>query len=71
MRHREFAGPNRSTPVSQTIRIEAATAGDVPVILQMINTPAEYEELAADVTTTEQMLWETLFTKRAAEVLLA
>jgi GNAT superfamily N-acetyltransferase len=53
-------------------RIEAATVGDVPVILGLIRGLAEYERLSHIVTATEEALRRTLFGKRpAAEVLIA
>jgi GNAT superfamily N-acetyltransferase len=53
-------------------RIFAATAADVPVILEMIRGLAEYEKLSHLVAATEDQLRLTLFGARpAAEVLLA
>jgi GNAT superfamily N-acetyltransferase len=55
-----------------SLRIEKATVHDVPLILQFIRELAEYEKLLDRVTTTEELLRETLFGPRpAAEVLLA
>jgi GNAT superfamily N-acetyltransferase len=55
-----------------SLRIEKATVHDVPLILQFIRELAEYEKLLDRVTTTEDLLRETLFGPRpAAEVLLA
>ena len=55
-----------------SLRIEKATVQDVPLILQFIRELAEYEKLLDRVTTTEELLRETLFGPRpAAEVLLA
>jgi GNAT superfamily N-acetyltransferase len=55
-----------------SLRIEKATVHDVPLILQFIRELAEYEKLLDRVTTTEELLRETLFgTRPAAEVLLA
>ena len=55
-----------------SLRIEKATIDDVPLILQFIRELAEYEKLLDRVTTTEEVLRETLFGPRpAAEVLLA
>ena len=54
------------------VRIEPATVGDVPVILEMIRGLAEYEKLADTVIATEEALRRTLFGPRpSAEVLLA
>lgn len=60
---------DRPTP---GVRIEPATARDVPVILRLIRGLAEYEHLSAEVTATEDDLRRSLFGERpAAEVLLA
>lgn len=48
-----------------------ATQGDVPVILDLIKQLAEYEKAADQVVATEDLLHESLFAQRAAEVLLA
>ena len=57
--------------MSTEFRIESATARDVPLILQMIKSLAEYEKLAHEVTATEDVLRESLFGEHAsAEVLL-
>ena len=54
------------------VRIALATEADVPVVLQMIRALAEYEQLAGQVTATEDLLRRTLFGPRAgAGVLLA
>ena len=47
-----------------------ATQGDVPVILDLIKQLAEYEKTADQVVATEELLHESLFEQRAAEVLL-
>jgi GNAT superfamily N-acetyltransferase len=53
------------------LRIESATARDVPVILRMIKGLAEYERLGGHVIATEEKLRATLFGPRpAAEVLI-
>jgi GNAT superfamily N-acetyltransferase len=51
--------------------IRKARLEDVPLILRMIRALAEYEKLSDAVTTTEDQLRDTLFERRAAEVLLA
>jgi GNAT superfamily N-acetyltransferase len=51
-------------------RIEPATERDLPLILKLIKDLAEYEKLAHAVIATEQILRESLFRKRAAEVLI-
>ena len=47
-----------------------ATPNDVPVILDLIKQLAEYEKAADQVVATEELLHESLFEQRAAEVLL-
>ena len=47
-----------------------ATQDDVPVILDLIKQLAEYEKAADQVVATEDLLHESLFAQRAAEVLL-
>ncbi|HEY2013911.1 MAG TPA: GNAT family N-acetyltransferase [Bryobacteraceae bacterium] len=55
-----------------TLQIALATEPDLPVILELIHSLAEYEKLGHLVTATEERLRETLFgSKPAAEVLLA
>jgi GNAT superfamily N-acetyltransferase len=52
--------------------IRAATAADVPVILDFIKGLADYEKLRDEVTATEEVLREELFGPRAvSEVILA
>ena len=51
-------------------RIVPATEDDLPVILQLINGLAEYERLAHAVVASEDVLRESLFIKRAAEVVI-
>jgi GNAT superfamily N-acetyltransferase len=51
--------------------IRKAQLEDVPVILRMIRALAEYENLSDAVTATQDQLRDTLFERRAAEVLLA
>ena len=54
------------------IRIERATARDVPAILRFIRALAEYERLAAEAVATEAGLRESLFGPHpAAEVAIA
>jgi len=58
--------------VSTTIRIERATAADVPLIIALIRELAEYEHLAPQMSATEDVLRASLFGPRpAAEVLIA
>jgi GNAT superfamily N-acetyltransferase len=51
-------------------RIEAASEHDLPLILKLIKDLAEYEKLAHAVISTEEILRESLFRKRVAEVLI-
>jgi GNAT superfamily N-acetyltransferase len=51
-------------------RIEPATERDVPLILKLIKDLAEYEKLSHAVEATEEILRDSLFRKRAAEVIL-
>ena len=53
-----------------TLRIERASERDVPLILKLIKDLAEYEHLSHAVTATEAALRESLFVKRAAEVVI-
>jgi len=43
------------------IRIEPATAADVPVMLRMVKALAEYERMADEVVATEESLRQSLF----------
>src|SRR5262245_34254710 len=51
-------------------RIVPATQRDPPVILKLIQGLAEYERLAQAVVATEEILRESLFRKRVAEVVI-
>ena len=51
-------------------RIEAASEQDLPLILKLVKDLAEYEKLAHVVIATEEILRESLFRKRVAEVLI-
>lgn len=54
------------------VRIERGTERDIPVILGLIRSLAEYEDLSGEVRATEDDLRESLFGDRpAAEVLIA
>jgi GNAT superfamily N-acetyltransferase len=60
------------TDAPTDIRLDAATVGDVPLILRFIKELAEYERLSHEVVATEDGLRETLFGDRpAAEVVIA
>ena len=57
---------------TENFAIRAATAADVPIILELIRALATYERAPNDVTATEDGLSKVLFgEKPAAEVLLA
>jgi GNAT superfamily N-acetyltransferase len=51
-------------------RIEAASERDLPLILRLVKDLAEYEKLTHAVIATEEILRESLFRKRVAEVLI-
>jgi ribosomal protein S18 acetylase RimI-like enzyme len=53
-----------------TFRIVPATERDLPIILRLVKSLAEYEQLAHAVVATEATLHESLFVKRAAEVVI-
>jgi ribosomal protein S18 acetylase RimI-like enzyme len=53
-----------------TFRIEPATERDLPLILRLVRSLAEYEQLAHAVAATEATLRESLFVRRAAEVVI-
>jgi len=53
-----------------TFRLERATEADLPLILRLIRELAEYEQLSHAVVATEDILRESLFVKRAAEVVI-
>jgi GNAT superfamily N-acetyltransferase len=58
--------------VSNPLRIEPATPGDVPVILDFIRQLAEYEKLSHMVVATEENIHQHVFgANPVAEVLLA
>jgi GNAT superfamily N-acetyltransferase len=52
-------------------RIESATERDLSLILKLIKSLAEYEKLSHAVISTEEILHDSLFNKRAAEVVIA
>ena len=51
-------------------RIAPATERDLPLILKLIKDLAEYEKLTHAVVATEEILRDSLFRKRAAEVVI-
>lgn len=52
-------------------KIRFATEVDVPLILQFIKELADYEKLLHEVVATEEVLMETLFENKDAEVVIA
>jgi len=50
--------------------IRFATEKDIPVILHLIKSIADYEKLLHEVTANEEILYDSLFVKKSAEVLL-
>jgi len=52
------------------MNIRFATKEDIPAILTLIKSIAEYEKLLHEVTATEEILYDSLFVKKSAEVLL-
>jgi ribosomal protein S18 acetylase RimI-like enzyme len=53
-----------------TFRLENATEKDLPLILALIKELAEYETLSHAVVATEEILRDSLFRKRVAEVVI-
>jgi len=51
-------------------RIASATERDLPLVLKLIKDLAEYERLAHAVVATEEILRDSLFRKRVAEVVI-
>ncbi len=51
-------------------RLEVATEREIPLILTLIKSLADYEKLTHAVDATEDMLRESLFGRRAAETLI-
>jgi GNAT superfamily N-acetyltransferase len=52
-------------------RLHHATENELPIILALIKELAEYEKLSHAVVVTEKTLRESLFERRAAEVVIA
>ncbi|MDF2943497.1 MAG: N-acetyltransferase [Herbinix sp.] len=52
------------------LTLRFATLKDVPIILQFIKELAAYENMSEDVVATEELLEETLFVQKKAEVIL-
>jgi GNAT superfamily N-acetyltransferase len=53
-----------------TFRLENATERDLPLILALIKDLAEYEKLSHAVVANEEILRDSLFTRRVAEVVI-
>lgn len=51
--------------------IRFAAEEDIPLILSFINGLAEYEHMSGDVVATEEILRDSLFRRKAAEVVIA
>ena len=54
----------------QQFKIRIAEQKDIPVILSLIKELAEYEKMSDDVVATEELLRESLFVKKVAEVVI-
>jgi len=54
-----------------SFQIRRAHEGDIKTIFRFICELADYEKLSDDVTATEEILFESLFVKKQAEVLIA
>jgi len=52
------------------MKIRFATKEDVPIILHLIKSIADYEKLLHEVTATEEILHDSLFVNKSAAVLL-
>ena len=63
-------GENRIPTGLADFTLRFAEERDIPLILRFIRELAEYEKLAHEVTATEEVLRESLFERRAAEVLI-
>ena len=55
----------------ENVTFRLAQAEDVGLILKFIKELADYEELLHEVVATEEILMETIFEKKAAEVVIA
>ena len=53
------------------LQLRFAETSDVPLILSFIRELAEYEKLLNEVVATEEILKESLFERKAAEVIIA
>lgn len=55
----------------ENVTFRLAQAEDVGLVLKFIKELADYEELLHEVVATEEILMETIFEKKAAEVVIA
>ena len=54
----------------ENFRLRTTEEKDVPLILSFIKKLAEYEKMSDDVVTTEEVLRESLFVRKVAEVII-
>lgn len=54
----------------ENLKLRFAEKSDVPLILAFIKELADYENLSSEVVATEEILAESLFEKKAAEVII-
>jgi len=59
-----------NTEKNQDLKIRFAKAQDIKLIFQFIQELAEYEKLSHEVVTTEEVLYDSLFVKKVAEILI-
>lgn len=57
-------------PITKEFNIRFAKEKDIPLILNFIKELADYEKLLDEVVATEEMLHESLFVRKAAEVII-
>jgi len=62
--------PESSKTKDIGFRIRFAEEEDAPILLTLIDELAQYEKLQSQVETTEQLLWESIFHRKAAEALI-
>lgn len=55
---------------SKNFKIRFAEEKDIPLILEFIRELAEYEKMLNEVTATEELLRESIFERKAAEVII-
>ncbi|MFW5649651.1 MAG: N-acetyltransferase family protein [Candidatus Alkaliphilus sp. MAG34] len=61
---------NKTDTKLHNFKLRFAEEKDVPLIMQFIKELASYEKLSHQVVATEEMLMESLFTQKAAEVII-